>query len=262
MRHLRFSRIVPDVKTDGPRRTTSVSGVSGVIALAAEESVTGPITAGPITGPILAAASAMLRNERDDGGATVRDAEEQRLIDRCLAGEAEAFRPLVSRYQRVTFSVALRMLGSRADAEDVTQQAFVDAFNALGGFHGDGRARAFATWLLRIAVNRSKDVLKSKKRTEEPLGDDEVPGADAAFAYDPSNPEANASSDERRHHLEAALLQVSPKYREVLILKDIEELSYEEIRDVLQLPLTTLKIRVVRARAMLRDIIEREGVTS
>lgn len=199
----------------------------------------------------------MLRNE----GLTPRDVEERRLISRCLAGEVEAFRPLVNRYQRVVFSIALRMLGGRADAEDVTQQAFVDAFNALDGFDGEGRAHAFSSWLLRIAVNRSKDVLKSKKRTEQPL-EDEVPGTDAAFAYDPSNPEANASSGERLQYLETALLQVSPKYREVLILKDIEELSYEEIHAILQLPLTTLKIRVVRARAMLRDIIEREGVTS
>jgi RNA polymerase sigma-70 factor (ECF subfamily) len=215
------------------------------------------------TGPILAGAAAMLRN---DGSATssersARDREEEQLIERCLHGDAEAFRPLVSRYQRVAYSVALRMLGSRADAEDVTQQAFVDAFNALDSFRAEGRAHAFSTWLLRIAVNRSKDVLKSKKRTEEPL-DDEVPGAEAAFAYDPSNPEANASSGERRNYLEAALLEVAPKYRTVLILKDIEELSYEEIRGILQLPLTTLKIRVVRARAMLREIIEREGVTS
>jgi RNA polymerase sigma-70 factor (ECF subfamily) len=252
--HLRFSRIVRPVKPNGPHRSTSVSGVSGVVALSAEE-----------TGPILAGAAAMLRNE---GGATsaedhrsARDREEEQLIERCLHGEAEAFRPLVSRYQRVTYSVALRMLGTRADAEDVTQQAFVDAFNALDSFRAEGRAHAFSTWLLRIAINRSKDVLKSKKRTEESL-DDEVPGTEAAFAYDPSNPEANASSGERRTYLEAALLEVAPKYRTVLILKDIEELSYEEIRGILQLPLTTLKIRVVRARAMLREIIQREGVTS
>ncbi|HVU53367.1 MAG TPA: sigma-70 family RNA polymerase sigma factor [Polyangia bacterium] len=216
------------------------------------------------TGPILARAARMLRNERTDGGATsldARDLEEQRLVDRCLAGDVEAFRPLVNRYQRVCYSVALRMLGTRVDAEDVSQQAFVDAFNALDGFHAEGRARAFSTWLLRIVVNRSKDVLKSKKRTEEPL-DDEAPVTEAVFAYDPPSPETNASRGERRHHLEAALLQVAPKYREVLILKDIEELSYEEIHDVLQLPLTTLKIRVVRARAMLRELIQREGVTS
>jgi RNA polymerase sigma-70 factor, ECF subfamily len=267
VRDLRFSRIVTGVNPGGPRRSASVSGV---LALGPEES-----------GPILAAAAAALQSDIADiadiadvaavadftgftdfaEGARPRDAEEERLIARCLAGEVEAFRPLVARYQRVTFSVALRMLGSRADAEDVTQQAFVDAFNALDTFQSEGRTRAFSTWLLRIAVNRSKDVLKSKRRTEEPL-EREVPGADAAFAYDPSNPEANASSGERRQHLETALLQVSPKYREVLILKDVEELSYEEIRAILQLPLTTLKIRVIRARAMLRDIIEREGVTS
>jgi RNA polymerase sigma-70 factor (ECF subfamily) len=240
----------PLVNSDGPSRSASISGV---LALGPEES--GPIVTA--ASAALAAATAALKGE----AASPLDAEEQDLIDRCLGGEVEAFRPLVSRYQRVAFSVALRMLGGRADAEDVTQQAFVDAFNALHTFRGEGRARAFATWLLRIAVNRSKDVLKSKKRTEEPL-DHEVPGADAAFAYDPSNPESNVSSGERRHHLESALLQVSPKYREVLILRDIEELSYEEIHAILQLPVTTLKIRVVRARAMLRDIIQREGVTS
>jgi RNA polymerase sigma-70 factor (ECF subfamily) len=190
-----------------------------------------------------------------------RDAEENRLVARCLAGEVEAFRPLVQRYQRLAFSVALRMLGSRADAEDIAQQAFVDAFNALERFRGEGRTHAFSTWLLRIAVNRSKDVLKSRRRTEEPL-DHDVPGGEAAFAYDPPTPEAHASSGEQRERLEAALLELPTKYREVLILKDAEDLSYEEIRVILQLPLTTLKIRVIRARAMLRDLVEREGVTS
>jgi RNA polymerase sigma-70 factor (ECF subfamily) len=219
--------------------------VSGAIALAADDS-----------GQILAAAAAAAA--REDSGSH-REDEEQRLIGRCIAGEVEAFRPLVQRYQRVAFSVAFRMLGSRADAEDVAQQAFVDAFNALDRFRGEGRTHAFSTWLLRIAVNRSKDVLKSKKRTEEPLEHD-IQGGEAAFAYDPSNPEANVSTGEQRQYLEAALLRVPTKYREVLILKDVEELSYEEIKSILQLPLTTLKIRVVRARAMLRDLVEREGL--
>jgi RNA polymerase sigma-70 factor (ECF subfamily) len=225
-----------------------------------------------------ASASGAIALEPDDGGATVptvaasvrtllepvptaRDAEENRLIARCLAGEVEAFRPLVQRYQRLAFSVAFRMLGSRADAEDIAQQAFVDAFNALERFRGEGRTHAFSTWLLRIAVNRSKDILKSRRRTEEPL-DRDVPGGEAAFAYDPPTPEANASRGERRERLEAALLELPTKYREVLILRDAEDLSYEEIRAILQLPLTTLKIRVIRARAMLRDLIERVGVTS
>jgi RNA polymerase sigma-70 factor, ECF subfamily len=195
-----------------------------------------------------------------DGQAARRDEEEVRLIARCVAGDVEAFRPLVHRYQRLAFSVAFRMLGSRADAEDIAQQAFVDAFNALDRFRGEGRSHAFSTWLLRIAVNRSKDVLKSRRRTEEPLNRD-VHGGEAAFAYDPPTHEANASHGERRAHLGAALLKLPTKYREVLILRDAEDLSYEEIRGILRLPITTLKIRVVRGRAMLRELVERCGVT-
>lgn len=232
------------------------SGVSGAIALDPEES-------GAIPSPVGAAIDAGIVAAAASRGAAIsgRDAEEAVLIRRCLGGDVEAFRPLVQRYQRLAFSVAFRMLGGRADAEDIAQQAFVDAFNALDRFDGDGRKHAFSTWLLRIAVNRSKDVLKSKRRTEEPLERD-VRGGEAAFAYDPQTPEANASSGERRERLEAALLKLPTKYREVLILKDAEDLSYEEIRGILQLPITTLKIRVVRARAQLRELMEKGGVTS
>ena len=180
------------------------------------------------------------------------------LIERCLAGDTEAFRPLVLRHQRAAFSVALHMLGSRADAEDVVQHGFTEAFNALFRFAGDGRERAFFNWLIRIVVNRSKDLLKSKRRTELPL-EREVQGSEAAFAHDPTNPEAHLSNQEQRLRLESALLTVAPKYREVLILKDIEELSYEEMRSILRLPITTLKIRVVRARAMLRERLASTG---
>jgi len=232
-------------------RSVDQSGASssGIIALSAEDS--GGASASLLASPELAEIRAAAR----------RDEEEESLIARCLQGDVEAFRPLVQRYQRLTFSVALRMLGSRADAEDIAQQAFVDAFNALERFDGEGRHHAFSTWLLRIAVNRSKDVLKSKRRTEEPL-EREVGGSEAAFAYDPPTPEANAFSDENRAQLETALLSLPTKYREVLVLKDAEELSYEEIRGILQLPITTLKIRVVRARAMLREIIESAGLTA
>ena len=232
-------------------RSVDQSGASssGIIALSADDS--GAISSSILASPEIAALRAAVR----------RDAEEETLIARCLEGDVEAFRPLVQRYQRLAFSVALRMLGSRADAEDIAQQAFVDAFNALERFNGEGRQHAFSTWLLRIAVNRSKDVLKSKRRTEEPL-EREVGGGEAAFSYDPSTPEANASSGETLARLEKALLRLPTKYREVLVLKDAEDLSYEEIRGILQLPVTTLKIRVVRARAMLREIVESQGLTA
>src|SRR5204862_314162 len=129
---------------------------SGIIALTDDS---GAVSASILASPELAEIRAAAR----------RDEEEESLIARCLEGDVEAFRPLVQRYQRIAFSVALRMLGSRADAEDVAQQAFVDAFAALDRFIGEGRNNAFSTWLLRIVINRAKDVLKSKKRTESPL---------------------------------------------------------------------------------------------
>lgn len=213
------------------------------------------------TPPVSAAAiqlnpSAAHGSGERQGTAGARDHEENRLIARCLLGETEAFRPLVLAHQRLAFSISFRMLGSRADAEDVVQQAFLDAFNALGRFHGEDRAHAFSTWLVRIVVNRSKDVLKSKRRkTEGALGGDDVATSAALFAHQPSSPDESTARGERRRQLEQALLAVPTKYREVLILKDVEELSYEEIRRVLRLPITTLKIRVVRARAMLRDAL-------
>jgi len=188
--------------------------------------------------------------------AVTRAEEERRLIARCAQGEAEAFRPLVVRYQRVAFSVAYRMLGSRADAEDVTQQAMVDAFNAIDRFRNEGKANAFSVWLLRIVINRSKDVLKSKRWSEKPLGSEgEVAVSDAAFAHRPVDPELNVVENQQRQRLEAALLALPAKYREALILKDVEDLSYEEMRSILRLPITTLKIRVVRARGRLRDLL-------
>lgn len=188
--------------------------------------------------------------------AVSRAEEERRLIARCAQGEAEAFRPLVVRYQRVAFSVSYRMLGSRADAEDITQQAMVDAFHAIDRFRNEGKPNAFSVWLLRIVINRSKDVLKSKRWTEKPLGGEgEVTGSDAVFAHRPPDPELNVASNQQRQRLEAALLALPAKYREALILKDVEDLSYEEMRSILRLPITTLKIRVVRARGRLRELL-------
>jgi len=183
------------------------------------------------------------------------------MIARCLAGEADAFRPLVQRYQRLIFSVALRMLGGRAEAEDVAQQAFVDAFDALDRFRPEDRPHAFSTWLVRIAVNRAKDVLKSKRWSEEPL-DREIGAGEASFAHDPATPETHAMRDEQLRRLQRALLRVPIKYREVLILKDVEELPYDEIHGILNLPITTLKIRVVRGRVMMQkalDQLDKEG---
>jgi RNA polymerase sigma-70 factor (ECF subfamily) len=198
--------------------------------------------------------SATLPREEMTGADAAAIDEDAALVARCLAGDQQAFRPLLQRHQRVAFSVAYRMLGSRADAEDAAQQAFVDAYAALDRFRSDGRPNGFGSWVLRIVVNRCKDVLKSKKRTEASL--EPEMGEEAIFSHRTRDPEAELAESSERRQLERALQTLSAKYREVLVLKDVEELPYEEIREILQLPITTLKIRVLRARAMMREALE------
>ena len=175
------------------------------------------------------------------------------VVELCLAGESHHYRRLVERYQRGILSITYKMLGSRAEAEDIAQQTFIDAFTALRDFNPTLR---FSSWLYRIAINNCKDWLKSKKRSEQPLTADVAVG-DAVFAGSIADPESAAQAGEARSRVQRALARVPPKYREVLVLKDMEELAYEEIRAILRLPVTTLKIRVVRARKMLKDILEK-----
>jgi RNA polymerase sigma-70 factor (ECF subfamily) len=173
--------------------------------------------------------------------------KERRAIEAVLAGDRRAFRVLVERHQRGVYNVVLRLVHSAADAEDLAQQAFLSAFGALGSFQLEAR---FAPWLYRIAVNLAKDHLKSRRRGEVPTAE---PGEDdALFTATLPATDGAAQSGERRRLLARALSALSFADREVLVLKDIEELPYDDLQQILRRPVTALKIRVVRARARLR----------
>lgn len=142
---------------------------------------------------------------------------------------------------------------SHADAEDVVQQAFVSAFRALPRFDGSQHEGAFKVWFLRIVVNRAKDSIKARHYRDTPLDD-----ASEAQTNEAKDPETLASQRSESKRLEVGLATLTEKYRTCLILKDVEDLSYEDMRAILHLPITTLKIRVVRARAMLRAWLQQE----
>jgi len=178
--------------------------------------------------------------------------EERLWVELVLEGQVHLFRKLVERYQNAVRRVIQRLVGSSVEADDLAQHTFLQAFRALADFKTELR---FSSWLLRIAVNAAKDFLKSRKRGESSLTSEPAP-EDAAFAGHIPGPEDASLSAERRRAIQAALARLPSKYREVLVLKAIEELSYEEIQGVLDLPVTTLKIRVVRARDMLRRLLE------
>jgi RNA polymerase sigma-70 factor (ECF subfamily) len=179
-------------------------------------------------------------------------AVERRAVEAVLAGERAAFRVLVERHHHGVHALMYRMVHNAADAEDLAQQAFLLAFDALGSFDVEQR---FSTWLYRIAINAAKDHLKSKKRTEAPLPDGDVP--EAAFSGRVEATDEPARARQRRALLERALATLSIEDREILVLKDVEELSFEEIKEITRRPITALKIRAVRARARLRKALEK-----
>jgi len=174
---------------------------------------------------------------------------EQDCIAESRTGRPDRFRPLVVAYAARVRSICLRMVGNWHAAEDLAQQSLVDAFFKLDQFQIE---RPFWPWLCRITVNNCKDYLKSKKRTEIPSVRTFDQNA-ALFFHAHEDPQQAAEHQERRAVLEHALATLPEQYRIVVVLKDIEGLSYEEIKSVLHLPVTTLKIRAVRARRRLAD---------
>ena len=168
-------------------------------------------------------------------------------------GHPDRFRVLVNRYRRQVLSICYRMVGRWHEAEELAQQTFVDAFCKLETFDV---GRPFQPWLCRIAVNNCKDYFKSKKRSEIPT-DFDFSSQSGFQATGWDDPERRQLSRERVELLHKALLTLPIKYREVLILKDIEELAYKEIHAMLGLPITTLKIRVIRARRKLARALDK-----
>jgi RNA polymerase sigma-70 factor, ECF subfamily len=165
------------------------------------------------------------------------DVPDRDLAARAGGGDDEAFAELVRRHERRVYNLALRMLGRPEDARDAAQDAFVSCYRNLASFRGDA---AFSTWLHRIAVNACYDALR---RRRDLLGLDEAPEPPPAADHGDA---VTTSVDVRR-----ALLTVPEEFRTVLVLHDIQDLGYDEIARILQVPVGTVKSRLHRARVAL-----------
>jgi RNA polymerase sigma-70 factor (ECF subfamily) len=188
------------------------------------------------------------------------------LITRCVAGDLDAFDVLVERHQNRTFNLCYWTLGNREEAADAAQDAFVRAFRGLKNFRGDS---VFSTWLHRIAVNVCLDVIQKRRRApllysdiaacnadDEPMSDIESRAVEDGSTPGANEPGEAAFKKEKRAAVRAALARLSDHYRVVLVLFDIEGHSYEEIAGALDLPLGTVKSRLNRARAQLREELQ------
>jgi RNA polymerase sigma-70 factor, ECF subfamily len=180
--------------------------------------------------------------------------EDRQLINECLQGRLEAFSELVRRYQDRLYNAVFRFLNDAEDAQDVTQEAFLSAWQALSRFKGDAK---FFTWIYRIAINHAIDLKRKQKISqglEVHLNDEIQPVATSTS----NRPEDAAERREEGEKLRKALNLLSPEHRMVLILKDIDGMKYEEMADTLEVPIGTIRSRLHRARFELRDILERQ----
>jgi RNA polymerase sigma-70 factor (ECF subfamily) len=185
------------------------------------------------------------------------------LVARARGGDRGAFDELVLRHEDRVFNMAFRMLGNADDALDLAQEVFLSAYRALGSFEGKA---LFSTWLYRVTVNRCRDEMRRRATVKHtrplPLsaardGDDPA-GDPPARAASP----ADAAAVRESHALVAAAVAALPDdAREALVLRDVEGLSYEEIAEILGVPVGTVRSRLHRARAIVRERLREAGVT-
>lgn len=174
-------------------------------------------------------------------------------VARAKTGDVDAFDVLVARHQSKVFNLCLWILADRDEATDAAQDAFIRAFRHLKKFRGDCE---FGAWVSRIAVNVARDALKKKRNRPRDFSSLEW---DDGPAFDPPDPARTAPETAARHErqvaVRCALAQVPENYRTTLVLFDLQGRSYEECAEVLQVPVGTVKSRLSRARAALRDAL-------
>ena len=179
---------------------------------------------------------------------TDRDIDQQ-LVERVQRGDKHAFDLLVAKYQRKLGRLISRFVRDPAEAEDVTQEAFIKAYRALPGFRGDS---AFYTWLYRIGINTAKNYLLANKRrapTSTPFDAEEAEAFDeAGLLREVSTPENELMSKQVVSVVQATLQELPEDLRSALTLREIEGLSYEEIASVMNCPVGTVRSRIFRAR--------------
>jgi RNA polymerase sigma-70 factor, ECF subfamily len=189
-------------------------------------------------------------------GIAVESWDDRRLIAESLSGHSAAFGILVRRHQDRLYNTVYRLLGNSEDAQDVIQESFISAYQSLSSFKGDAK---FFTWLYRIAMNAAIS-LKRKKKAAVSLDtgskhDLVIDPLDQSLDHQPGDAMERQEEEQR---LQGALDRLSPEHKSVIVLKDIEDMKYEEIAEVLDVPIGTIRSRLHRARLELRDLLEPE----
>ena len=178
------------------------------------------------------------------------------LVERVRSGDKQAFNLLVAKYQFKIQNLVSRFIKDRAEQEDVTQEAFIKAYRAIGNFRGES---AFYTWLYRIAVNTAKNQLVGAgwRPPQQDVDIDE--GGAVGFAdglTEMNSPEAILQNDELVQTIRAAIAELPEELRQAITLREFDGLSYEEISEVMECPIGTVRSRIFRAREAIEQAMD------
>ena len=194
----------------------------------------------------------------EDSSSTPAERAEMRadtyLVEAALSGSRDAFGTLVERYQDRLFNTLVRVLGSHDDAAEVLQDAFVQAYTKLASFRGTSK---FYTWIYRVALNLACSHRRRNIRSHDQQSVEQIRELSGTEPVDPNAlPEQMAVNSEQAELVQAALLEISDEHRQILVLREMEECSYETIAEILDLPVGTVRSRLFRARLQLRDRLQ------
>jgi RNA polymerase sigma-70 factor (ECF subfamily) len=192
----------------------------------------------------------------------MEEAEELQLVERLKRQDEAAFNELVRLYDKRVFRLVLRMLNDRAEAEDVAQEVFVTIFKAIGNFRGDSK---LSTWIYRIATNHCKNRIKyldrrargKKSELDEVSEHAAMESASMSSSAQVARPDEQAEANQIEGIVRAAIAELDEDQRELVILRDVENLSYEEIQQITGLPEGTVKSRLHRARLSLMKSVQK-----
>ena len=185
--------------------------------------------------------------------------QEAMIVRKVLQGDVNAFEKLVTEYEKAVYAITQRMTGNAEDAADMTQETFIKAYNSLSSFRGDSK---FSVWLYRIANNVCLDFLRSKNRRPTvslSAEDDDGEETQLDIADESQSPELLLESSLTRDAVRRGLDSLPPDYKQILLLREIQGLSYEEIAAALGIESGTVKSRIFRARKRLCTFLIEDG---
>jgi RNA polymerase sigma-70 factor (ECF subfamily) len=185
----------------------------------------------------------------------IQNLSDEQLVERAVSNDADAFAEIVKRWDRKIFALCFGMMGREDEARDAVQETFVSAYKNLSGFRGDAKV---SSWLHRIAVNQCLTAKRRKKSRPEELFDDSGSPDDNRFVESPRrSPSLTTEQTERLKLVRQAVGSLPTDLRQVIVMKEFEEMTFQEISDTLELPLSTVKSRLYTALKQLRMKLER-----